>query len=91
MTPESITLWETIFTTFSWFSMVAFVSIGLSLIVLQVLLPMAWDQIRATPPKGTGWAHRLWYGRDRVYGIVLALCVLLGFIAAGLYLAGVLA
>lgn len=90
MTPESIMQWETLFTTFSWFAMVAFVSIGLSLILLQLLLPMAWNQIRANPPKGTGWAHRLWYQRERIYGAVLALCLLLGLIAAGLYLAGIL-
>jgi hypothetical protein len=90
MNPETIALWETIFTTISWFSMVAFVSIGISLIVLQFLLPMAWNQIRANPPTGTGWAHSLWYGRDKVYGAVLGVCVLLGIIAAGLYLAGIL-
>lgn len=90
MTPETIALWERIFTTISWFSMVAFVSIGISLIVLQFLLPLAWNQIRANPPKGAGWAHALWYGRDRIYGAVLGMSVLLGFIAAGLYLTNIL-
>jgi hypothetical protein len=81
-------MWVLIMTTLSWFAMVWFVSTGISLIVLQLLLPLAWSQIRANPPKGAGWAHALWYERQRIYTIVLFACVLLGLLAAGVYLLG---
>lgn len=85
-----IEFWERLLTTFSWFAMVWFTTTGLSLIVLQFLLPAAANQIRANPPTGAGWAHSLWYGRERIYAVVLSVCILLGLLAAALYVAGFL-
>jgi hypothetical protein len=62
--------WETLLTTFSWFAMVWFTSTGFSLIVLQLLLPSAANRLRANPSTGGGWAHSLWYGRERIYATV---------------------
>ncbi len=73
---------ELFWMTFGWFSLVWFVSTGLMLIVLQVLLPQAWNQLRAQPPHGPKWAYRLWYQRSQVYGAIVTLALVLGSIAA---------
>lgn len=74
-------LWRTI----AWFTLVWFAASGLSLIVLQLLLPRAWEAIRAAPPSGPPWAQFLWYRRGRVYGATMIFAILLGGLAALLY------
>lgn len=76
---------ERLWIVFAWFSMTWFASTVVSLLVLQFLLPAAWNQIRANPPHGPAWAHTLWYDRERVYGTIVTLCLLLGVIAGLLY------
>lgn len=74
---------------FGWFGMVWFTSAALFVISMQFLLPRAWNQIRARPPHGPGWAHTLWYRRRQVYGFMMTLSVALGIGAAALFLANV--
>lgn len=72
--------------TFGWFSLVWFTTTGLLLILLQALLPLAWQQIRAQPPHGPAWAHTLWYQRGRIYGTIVLLALVAGIVAALLFL-----
>ncbi|MGH2545091.1 MAG: hypothetical protein ACRDIB_20060 [Ardenticatenaceae bacterium] len=74
--------------TFGWFGLVWFFTAGLSVILVQFLLPYAWRQIRAQPPHGPPWAHTLWYKRTQVYGALMALSLALGAVAAALFLFG---
>jgi hypothetical protein len=77
---------EIFWRTFGWFTLIWFVSTGLMLIVLQALLPYAWEQIRTQPPHGPAWAHALWYRRSEVYGTIVTIALLLGALAALTYL-----
>jgi hypothetical protein len=77
---------EVLWITFGWFTLVWFVSTGLMLIVLQALLPYAWNQLRAQPPRGPDWAYTLWYQRSQVYGAIVTLALVFGAIAALTYL-----
>ncbi len=77
---------ELFWKAFGWFMLVWWVSAGLFVIVMQFFLPRAWEQIRAHPPHGPPWAHALWYRRGRVYGVLMAVSLLLGALAAAIYL-----
>ncbi len=74
--------------TFGWFTLVWFVSSGAMVILVQFLLPRAWEQIRANPPHGPRWAYSLWYRRERLYGAMMLLALALGTLAAGIFLLG---
>lgn len=74
-------LWQLV----AWFALGWFVSAGLMALLMQLLLPRAWDAIRAAPPRGPGWANSLWYGREKIYGGVMALALLIGVLTAGSY------
>ena len=73
---------ETLWKAFGWFWLGWWVSAGLMVLLLQLLLPRAWEAIRAAPPHGPAWAQTLWYGRTRVYGGIMALALLIGALAA---------
>lgn len=77
---------ETLTVAASWFAMVWFASAALMLIVVQALLPRAWEQVRAHPPHGPQWAYALWYKRERVYGALMGVSLLLGALAALIFL-----
>lgn len=69
-----------------WLGLVWFASAGTMVILAQFFLPRAWEAIRAHPPHGPGWAYALWYRRSHVYGAMMILALLLGVLAAGLFL-----
>lgn len=77
---------EIMWNTLGWFWLVWWGSAGLMVLALQFLLPRAFESVRASPPRGPGWAHGLWYGRERIYGRAMALSLLLGALAAASYL-----
>lgn len=77
---------ELFWRAFGWLTMVWFVSAALFVILMQLFLPLAWKELRARPPHGSGWAHTLWYQRSRVYGALMALAFGLGLLAAALFL-----
>ncbi|MCB0078334.1 MAG: hypothetical protein KDD73_13045 [Anaerolineales bacterium] len=82
--------WEIFWRAAGWFTMIWFVVAGLSIIAMQVALPRAQREIRANPPTGPAWAHRLWTNRQRVYAGIIALAMALGGVAALIYLVAVL-
>ena len=76
-------LFESLVVAGSWFGLVWCASSGLLVILMQALLPHAWKQIRAQPPHGPDWAYNLWYERNRVYGGIMTISLLLGLLAGG--------
>lgn len=64
-----------------WLALVFFAVGGLLLIVAQTVLPAAREAIKAQPPRGPRWARLVWYGRNRLYGSVLALAAGAGLLA----------
>jgi hypothetical protein len=82
--------WETFWRVFAWFSLPWFAFAALSVIVVQGLLPRAWEAIRANPPHGPNWAHTLWTKRAQVYGALMALSLLVGALFGLLALLNVL-
>ena len=77
---------EHLWNALGWFWLLWWGSAGLMVLALQFLLPRAFEAVRAAPPRGPSWAHRLWYGRERVYGALMALSLLFGAVAAASYL-----
>jgi hypothetical protein len=83
-----VRLWELFWGAFGRFGLVWFATSGLFVILVQALLPRAWDAIRANPPHGPDWAYTLWYRRSTVYGGLMALSLLLAALATLLYFLG---
>ena len=79
-------MWEIFWRAAGWFTMVWFVVAGLSVLGMQLLLPLAHRAIRTSPPTGPAWAQFLWGNRLRLYGGIMAAAIALGGLAALIYL-----
>lgn len=71
-----------LFTAFAWFSLTFVIVAGVGILSMPLVLGKAQAALRAQPPHGPTWAHRVWYERRRVYGVIFATATVAGLLVA---------
>nr|WP_290668611.1 hypothetical protein [Ardenticatena sp.] len=71
-----------LFTAFAWFALTFVIVAGIGILSMPVVLGKAQMALRQRPPRGPEWAHRVWYERQRVYGLIFATATLAGLLVA---------